>query len=82
MTMSTASKVALAIMLMFGLGSSAFAASGKHDKPAHHRHAQKVQQHAPPTAQKSQSQGCMNDEGGGRFRPCGEGGGGGGGGGY
>jgi hypothetical protein len=81
--MGTATKIALALTLLFGLGSSALAVtSSQHVKKVRHTHAQKVQQQAPATIQ-SQNPGCFNDEGGGRIRPCGTGGGGaGGGGGY
>jgi hypothetical protein len=80
--MGSATKIALALTLLFGLGSSALGTTSQHVKKVRHTDAQKVQQQAPATVQ-SQNPGCVNDEGGGRLRPCGTGGGGaGGGGGY
>ena len=82
--MSAPMNVALAVVLLLGLSSPAFAESNQ-GKPA-----KRVQVHKPPQRQAPPAQarepsvgsGCFSDDGGGRIRPCESGGGGGGGGGY
>jgi hypothetical protein len=80
--MSMTKSLALAGVVLLGLGSSVIAATS-HSKALNRMHVHKQQQHEPRAMFQGQTPNreCVNDDGGGRIRPCSASGGGGGGGG-